>query len=272
MNLSEYTGKNTKGIAGLSNQLCAVAVEMGFLVPIQENLISSDSDSLVHQYLHPLAKKSLSKVSAQLEKYRDDAPTLIISTAYRTLAQQFILWQNKGPGQLVARTGRSDHGNGRSIDVINWLNCQNMLANNGWEQSYPSNDPVHWDYPDVPDNRERTVQAFQQLWNRNHPNNKIAEDGMVGFNTLSALGKSPCNGFAIAPIPRIMSIGSMGSDVGECQLALKALGFLKGSCDMFYGEVTANAVRSFQEKFQYPVTGIIDNDTLRKIQLEHKPK
>ena len=86
MNLSQYKEQNTKGIEGLSNQLCGMAVEMGFLIPLSHSNITCDSDSLVHLYLHPRACQQIKKVA---DSYR-----LIISTAYRTLAQQYILKRN----------------------------------------------------------------------------------------------------------------------------------------------------------------------------------
>jgi peptidoglycan hydrolase-like protein with peptidoglycan-binding domain len=261
MNLSEYKEKNTKGIAGLSNQLCAMAVKMGFLVPIEINLIDTDRDSLVHLYLHPKAYKSLITVSAKLEQYRNDACTLILSTAYRTLAQQFILLQNKDEDQLVARVGRSDHGNGRSIDVTNWENCQQTLRQNGWNQSYPDRDPIHWDYPDVPDNRSNTILAFQKLFNLNSGNWQLTEDGNYGEETAKALSRSPCNGFKIAPVPRYLSIGDTGNDVGVIQLNLKHKGFYSKADDMLFGSNTESAVMAFQKAYYLPITGIVDNVT-----------
>jgi len=37
--------------------------------------------------------------------------------------------------------------------------------------------------------------AFQKLWNKNNPNNKIAEDGIYGSETEKAFYNSPCNGW-----------------------------------------------------------------------------
>src|SRR5262249_27193003 len=41
------------------------------------------------------------------------------------------------------------------------------------------------------------VRAFQRLWNRNNPGDKIAEDGEWGPQTETRMKKSPASGFPI---------------------------------------------------------------------------
>jgi hypothetical protein len=65
----------------------------------------------------------------------------------------------------------------------------------GCVQSHPSNDPVHYDCPG-PDMRSASVLVFQRLWNHNHPEDRIAEDGSYGPQTGSRVGRSPAGGFA----------------------------------------------------------------------------
>jgi Putative peptidoglycan binding domain len=257
LTLKDYTPQNTKGIAGLSNQLCAEAVSMGFLAEVKINEISCDGDSLVHLYLHPTALKKLLEVTNKLDG--SNGESLIISTAYRTLAQQFILKQNL-PG-LVANVGRSDHGNGRSLDITNYDKYESILSGHGWTQSYPSNDPVHWDCDDVPDNRSMTVQAFQRLYNRNNPKRSIGEDGRVGANTLRALANSPACGFANALTPRWLSLGDVGKDVAKYQLILRNAKLYSGAYDGVYGSGMQKAVIDFQTRYKLSVTGIIGNIT-----------
>jgi N-acetylmuramoyl-L-alanine amidase len=252
LTLANYTPQNTKGIQGLSDQLCAEAVGMGFLEKLEIDQLSTDSDSLVHLYLHPKAANSLKNVCGKLGE------SLIISTAYRTLAQQFILKQNLR--SLVAAVGRSDHGNGRSIDCTNYPQWRGLLMDNGWIQSYPSNDPVHFDFEGTPDNRTNTVIAFQRLWNRNNVK-KIGEDGVVGRGTMNALANSPACGFEIALTPRSLSLGAMGKDVGKYQFILRDAGLYKGACDGVFGSGMQKAVIDFQLKYKIEATGIIGNWT-----------
>ena len=40
-----------------------------------------------------------------------------------------------------------------------------------------------------------SVQAFQRLWNRNNPNDRITEDGSYGPATAQRLRNSPAGGF-----------------------------------------------------------------------------
>lgn len=256
LTLANYTPQNTKGIQGLSDQLCAEAVGMGFLEKLEINELGVDGDSLVHLYLHPKAAKSLRNVCGKLDGA--NGQSLIISTAYRTLAQQFILKQNLR--SLVAAVGRSDHGNGRSIDCTNYHQYREILIDDGWNQSYPSNDPVHFDFDGVPDNRVNTVIAFQRLYNRNN-SRKISEDGIVGKGTLNALANSPACGFEIALTPRFLSLGAMGKDVGKLQFILRDTGLYKGACDGVFGSGMQKAVIDFQLKYKIDATGIIGNWT-----------
>ena len=69
------------------------------------------------------------------------------------------------------------------------------MANHHWSHSVPG-DPVHFENRRSPDNRGDDVRAFQRLWNRNHPNDKIAVDGDYGPQTAARLKKAPATGFA----------------------------------------------------------------------------
>jgi hypothetical protein len=43
------------------------------------------------------------------------------------------------------------------------------------------------------------VKAFQRLWNRNNPGDRIAEDGVWGNATASRMDRSPAGGFPVGP-------------------------------------------------------------------------
>ena len=69
------------------------------------------------------------------------------------------------------------------------------MANHHWSHDVPG-DPVHFDHLGSADIRGKDTLAFQRLWNRNHPGDKIAEDGAYGPQTEARLKKSPATGFA----------------------------------------------------------------------------
>jgi hypothetical protein len=247
MLLSQYSAQNTLGIAGISNQLCFEAVKMGFLKKIDSDRVTCDPDSLVHLYLHPQAAAALSKVAT--------LHPVVVSTCYRTLAQQYVLKQNLT--SLVAAVGRSDHGSGMSIDLTNWDKLTDILPRHGFSQTYQIRDAVHWDYSGIPDHRSETVRAFQRLWNRNNPN-KLEEDGVVGNRVLFALSNTPVNGFIDSDCPRFLCFHDEGKDVGRLQFKLRDLGYLKGACDGLFGNLTQTAVIQFQIKSGLVATGIVD--------------
>ena len=60
-------------------------------------------------------------------------------------------------------------------------------------------DPVHFDHLSSPDIRGKDVLAFQRLWNRNHPTDKISVDGDYGPQTADRLKRAPAKGFAKGP-------------------------------------------------------------------------
>jgi hypothetical protein len=258
MKLSEYTAQNTKGIEGLSNQLCGEARRMGFLRSLNMTNLSIDSDSLVHPFLSPNAATSLTYLCGAYA-IRKPGEKIIVSTCYRTLAQQFILKQNLPT--LVAPVGRSDHGSGRSIDLVNWTNIDGAMKSHGWTQSYPSNDPVHFDFGDATDYRQTTILCFQRLYNKNTPElrRKISEDGVCGQRTLEALGNSPVDGFFDCSTPRFLRVGAVGKDVGAVQFLLKI------KADGEFGEGTSEAVKDFQTEKGLPSTGIVDTQTWEKL-------
>ena len=56
-------------------------------------------------------------------------------------------------------------------------------------------DEVHFDHLSSPDLRGYDVLAFQRLWNRNHPEDLIDEDGLYGPQTAARLASAPADGF-----------------------------------------------------------------------------
>ena len=67
------------------------------------------------------------------------------------------------------------------------------------------------------DLRSQTVLAFQRLWNRNNPRDRIAEDGDYGPATESRLRRTPADGFPIgascgSSLPPMMDAGTPEPD------------------------------------------------------------
>ena len=130
--------------------------------------------------------------------------TMTINSALRTVAQQYLLYRWYQTGScgisLAAKPGRSNHETGLALDVDNYSTWKSKLQNQGFSWLGGS-DPVHFDYvgPGAKDHRGLDVKAFQRLWNRNNPNDKIAEDGDWGPNTEARMKKAPAAGFAKGP-------------------------------------------------------------------------
>jgi D-alanyl-D-alanine carboxypeptidase len=126
-----------------------------------------------------------------------------LSSATRSTAQQFILYywythqRCTSVVKLAAKPGSSNHESGIAIDVPSYTAARTRLGNAGFRW-FGSGDPVHFDYTGsgAVDIRSLMVKAFQRLWNRNHPTDKISEDGAWGPQTSARMDKSPAAGFA----------------------------------------------------------------------------
>lgn len=182
-------------VSGLSQQILdeiALCLKPGVLVKAPSDAkIANDS---VHPYLVKAAYDALRKATAS----RTDV--LNVSSMFRTVAQQYFLWRRSDCYPAVAAPGTSNHETGIAIDVSdpdnsNW---RAVLEANGfkWLGSF---DRFHFDYVGAGsvNLRGQDVLAFQRLWNRNNPADKIGEDGDFGPQTEARLKKSPASGFAI---------------------------------------------------------------------------
>jgi hypothetical protein len=125
--------------------------------------------------------------------------TVQLNSAFRTVPQQFLIvqWFNQGRCGITAAAavGRSNHESGRAVDLANASARVTAMANHHWSHDVPG-DPVHFDHLTSSDIRGKDTLAFQRLWNRNNPADKIAEDGDFGPITEARLRKSPATGFA----------------------------------------------------------------------------
>ncbi|MCA9676263.1 MAG: M15 family metallopeptidase, partial [Myxococcales bacterium] len=165
----------------------------GQLVPLEEGNGIVFTGSAVLPYMSSEGRADLLRAAA-------DGGEIQLNSAYRTVAQQYLLyrWYQAGRCGITAAAtpGNSNHESGRAIDVNNWPERRNVLEANGWAQTVPG-DEVHFDHLDSPDIRDSDVQAFQRLWNRNHPDDLIDEDGVYGPQTGARLAQAPAEGFPI---------------------------------------------------------------------------
>jgi hypothetical protein len=144
-------------------------------------------------YLQTSAASSLESACRAKNDY------ITLNSAFRSSAEQYVLyeWYKRGKCgiTLAAAPGSSNHEGGRAIDTSYYSYWQPILANYGWSHSYPSSDPVHFDYTGASDIASKGLLAFQRLWNRYNPNSRISEDGAYGPQTENALNHAPCGGW-----------------------------------------------------------------------------
>jgi Putative peptidoglycan binding domain/D-alanyl-D-alanine carboxypeptidase len=220
----------------------------GILVSCDDLNISSTSTA-VNLYLQPGAKDALRRV------IKIKGEQLTVSSAYRTVAQQHLLFswfqQGKCGISLAARPGKSNHEDGLALDLPDPDNAtwRNILENEDWEW-LGSNDRFHFTYrgggrDDIGD---IGVKAFQSLWNKNNPGDRITVDGDFGPQTIEKMNLSPAAGFSTARFLRLASPNLQGDDVRRVQQALVNASLLQ-SADVtgIYSDKTADAVGEFQK-------------------------
>lgn len=158
-------------------------------------------------YLHETAAAALERA------VRGRSGTLTVTSALRTLPQQYLLyrWAGRCAGvRTAARPGSSNHETGLAIDVASsdLSAFRSALGAQGFAW-FGSRDPVHFDFRGASSLTGLSIRAFQRLWNRNHPEDRISEDGVYGADTEARLRRTPAEGFAIG--------ASCGSDAGTSE-------------------------------------------------------
>ncbi|MFL5322420.1 MAG: carboxypeptidase regulatory-like domain-containing protein, partial [Myxococcaceae bacterium] len=193
LTMSGVGGCDTSVVQGLTDQLveeldCIAPNAMVNFKGPQVNLYSS-----VQPFLAPAAASSLKATATAANDF------ITVSSAYRSLAQQYLLYKWYRAGQcniqIAAVPGNSNHNGGRAVDIPYYSSWRSGLEAHGFTW-YGSGDVVHFDYLSVPTIASKSILAFQKLWNKNHTT-KIGEDSQWGPETESAMANAPVTGFSV---------------------------------------------------------------------------
>jgi hypothetical protein len=188
----------TTSVKGLSLQIIAEGncIKPGAFSKVP-SLGNVSFGSAVFPYLEAPARD---KLVASLKAHT--GWNMTVNSMLRTVAQQYLLryWDlnNKCGIAIAATPGNSNHETGLAIDISQYSTWKTSLTNHGF-QWYGSGDAVHFDYvgAGAVSYKGLDVKAFQKLWNRNHPGDKITVDGIWGPQTESRMKKAPADGFPI---------------------------------------------------------------------------
>jgi hypothetical protein len=183
---------------------CSTTVVRGLSLQIAEEIRCLAPDMLVP--LNPTSTMTfqsgavLPYIAAETaDALRDAARTeaLQLNSGLRSVAQQYLLkkWQRAGRCGIsaAASPGRSNHETGRAVDLGNSAAARAEMRSEGFTTL--RNDPPLFDHLASPDLRSVNVEAFQRLWNRNHPEDMISDDGIFGPQTEARLARAPSGGF-----------------------------------------------------------------------------
>ncbi len=185
----------TAGTVGLATQLVeeVACLRPGLLTRI-DDIGRLSLGSGVIPYLQTPAAQALRRVAGRING------TIRINSAVRALPQQYLLrkWFERRTCNFKAAAlpGSSNHEPALAIDIDAFSTWRPVLQAEGfkWIGAF---DPPHFDYVRGGQAiRSLSVLAFQRLWNRNNPNDRIAEDGGYGPATEARLRRSPAGGFA----------------------------------------------------------------------------
>jgi hypothetical protein len=269
-NIIKTYADGTCSTAAVKNLSLQVIDEMNLLIPYVlvsfDDLDVSGDRATVNFFLQPKAKEALRRA------IRNKGKTLTLTSAYRTVVQQHILfsWQGSECVFIAAKPGWSNHEDGLAIDTLDWEEWIPALAAEGWEW-LGDNDPVHFTYMGGgvrDDIGEIGVKAFQISWNKYNPDDLILVDGDYGPNTAARLDRSPANGFARVRLLKLITPPMKGEDVRKVQQALVKEGLLEAQqVNGIYNEATKLAVEIFQKREGLAIDGIVGLQTRRALKI-----
>jgi len=190
----------TASVDGLSRQIIAQArcIRPNAFVPLpsRPNLVVA---SQVFPYLELEARDHLLKAIDAHPKAK-----MTINSALRTVAQQYLVWRWSATKRcgvpLATPPGESNHEVGVALDIAEAASWRQALEAQDFKWLGAS-DRVHFDYKSSSSaGRTATdVLAFQKLWNKNNPSDKIPEDGRYNPATEQRLKQAPADGFKLGP-------------------------------------------------------------------------
>ncbi len=186
---------STNAVKGLSVQLVE---EIQCLKPGVMKRIDGVSGLALGSTVFPFLQTPTANALIAAQKAR--GVTLSINSGLRALPAQYLLYRWYQTGRcgisLAAKPGTSNHESGVAVDIANNAAWRSAMNSKGFSWLGAS-DPVHFDYRGggTVSMKGLSVRAFQRLWNRNNPNDTIAEDGVYGPATETRLAKSPVGGF-----------------------------------------------------------------------------
>lgn len=161
-------------------------------------------------------------IDALEEAARARSDYISITAGYRDVAMQYYSrWYNEHCDSSfdAAIPGQSNHQGGRAVDVRYYDFWWDTLLEHGFDHPI-STDAPHFELVgtaafrrESEDLKTLSVLAFQRLWNRNHPDDPLVEDGVYGDDTKLRLGASPVEGFPIGACPAGTG-GDVGGDTG----------------------------------------------------------
>lgn len=186
----------TSSVKGLSLQIIAKAacIEPNAYteVPLLPNVTFVDT---VFPFLEAPARDAF---VAAVQEHPNTS--LTVNSMLRTVAQQVLLYEWYQTGRcgigLAATPGNSNHETGLAMDVSQYNTWKPYFQAHGFTW-LGANDPVHFDYtgPGATSYKGVDVLAFQMLWNENHPEDPITEDGSYGPQTKARILAAPADGF-----------------------------------------------------------------------------
>lgn len=158
-------------------------------------------------------------------------------------------------------------------DVVTIKRELNRIA-----QNYPAIPKIKYINGVYDRETENAVKKFQEIFN-------LDTDGIVGkatwykikqiFASVKRLSELTGEGLTISEISRRytreLSLGSQGSDVEALQYYLAFIGYFYPELPPipitgFFGELTRDAVFTFQNNYGLPVTGIVDANVFNRVE------
>ena len=269
--IAQYISCSTSGVQSLDQQLIQQInrIAPGLLVDFSH--LNVDCGAGCHPFLQAPAVEALEKAIAIRRK------KMIVNSAYRSLAQQAILYahyKHRRCGiRAAAVPGSSNHNTALSLDIEDPQEWKPYLERYGWDW-IGSFDPMHFDFKGAgcKNLAHLSIKAFQQLWNYNHPDRRIIEDGEWGRQTEIALLSTSCDGFYAVPgfdrledasrlpsVGRSLREGSSGEDVKKIQVKLGI------KADGVFGPATTAAVIKFQQQKGLVADGVLGVRSLQAL-------